>query len=200
MTKLKKLFMVLASATVLAFMLITPVITVFADTDESISEPPPAILEEEREEGNIKDLVNKFTEFMKAQYGDNYEYYYDRIIENWGSVEAYLLSFGEKLPEEQKNDWDIFVTWLGDYAPVWAPPLAVVVVIIVAVLGKKQFEKILEKVASKMVTPIIKELNLQSKAQVSTIHSQKVLLGNNPKFAATVAELETSERELTKNE
>lgn len=148
---------------------------------------------------SIDGIAESFNEYLKGKYGEEYALYYNRIIEQWGSIEAYLLAFGNKLPEERQNSWQKFVGWLSDYAPVWAVPLALVIVIVLAVVARKQFKKIIEKVVDERIAPIIKELNSQSKASVSMIHSQKKLLGNNAKFSETVAELETAEKEL-KNE
>ncbi|MDE6586124.1 MAG: hypothetical protein K2K80_05550 [Clostridia bacterium] len=226
MNKIKKLFIVALAVILFAFLCVGTALPVFAATDESgltnsteISgeveapevgelitddEQKPSTDETEapptEETDGLKDIVANFIEYLKKQYGEDYEYYYNQIIENWGSVEAYLLAFGGKLPDEYKTGWDKFVAWLGEYSVIWAPVLAVGIVVAVAILGKKQFEKIVEKIVTKMITPIVKELNLQSKAQAATIQGQKALLGNNPKFATTVTELEISERELKGNE
>ena len=147
-------------------------------------------------EGDLEGLADSFTEYLKIKYGTDYEFYYNQIIEQWGSIEGYLLSFGSKLPEEYQSSWDRFVEWLGKYATVWAPPLAILIVILVAVIGKKAFNKIIEKVVNIKMIPIVQELKAQSKATVSILHAQKALLGNSERFSTTVQELENSEKEL----
>ena len=140
--------------------------------------------------------ADNFLNYLKERYGDDYLYYYDKIIDNWGSVEAYLLSFGDKLPEEHKNAWQKFVGWLSEYSSVWAPAFAVAVVIIVAFIGKKQFNKIVDRIVKVKLQPIVGELNKQSSATVSILHAQKALLGTGERFADSVKELEKSEKEL----
>ena len=150
-------------------------------------------------ESDLEGLADSFKAYLKAKYGTDYEFYYNQIIEQWGSVEGYLLSFGTKLPEQYQSGWDKFVGWLGKYATVWAPTLAILIVILVAVIGKKAFNKLIEKVVNTKLKPIVQELNAQSKATISILQAQKVLLGNGEKFLNTVKELENSEKEL-KNE
>ena len=109
------------------------------------------------------------------------------------------MSFGDKLPDEYKSGWEKFVGWLADYSVVWAPALAVILVVLLAVIGKKQFNKLVEKIVNVKLSPIVKELNTQSDATVAIIHAQKALLGTNERFVETVKELEYSEKGL-KNE
>ncbi len=194
MTKIKTLIITILAVTLLLFVCAGAALTTYADVENT--ESGGEVSDEEQTDDGFKSVVDGFLSFMREQYGEDYEYYYNHIIEQWGSVEAYLLSFGEKLPEEYQNDWDIFVAWLGEYSVLWAPPLAVIVVLIVVLFGKRKFEKILEKIVVKMVKPIINELNTQSGAMVANLHALKSLLGSNPKFDETVKELEESEREL----
>ena len=86
--------------------------------------------------------------------------------------------------------------WLSEYSVVWAPALAVAIVILVALIGKRAFNSLVERIVNAKLAPIVKELNAQSKATVSIIHSQRALLGTNEKFAEVSAELENSEKEL----
>ncbi len=159
---------------------------------------------EETEDGKtdgrgLEELTEQFKDYLKERYGSDYENYYNAIIEQWGSVEGYLLSFGDKLNDEQRSAWDKFVGWLSDYASVWAPALAVVIVILAAIFGKRTLNKALKKTVDAKLSPVIKELNLQSSATASIIRAQRALLGNSEKFSGTVEELTEAEKEL-KNE
>lgn len=217
MNRIKKFFIAVLATVLIVVLCAGSAMSAFADTDGSVAdgtelsgEPLPdeegnapadeTQAPDEAETAGLKDVAAKFTQYLKDEYGEDYEYYYNQIIENWGSVEAYLLAFGGKLPDEYKSDWDKFVGWLSEYSVIWAPVLAVAIVIDVALIGKKQFEKIVEKIVIKVINPIVKELNLQSKAQVASLRGQKALLGNNPKFMETVTDLEISERELKGDE
>lgn len=157
----------------------------------------PVIEQVEDVQTGIENVADDFTAYLKERYGDDYQYYYDKIIENWGSVEAYLLSFGEKLPEEYKSGWDKFVGWLSEYSSVWAPAFAVVALIIAAVIGKKQFERIVKDCVDKKVAPIVSELNKQSKGIAAISTGTKALLPKSEKFNESAEQLESSARELT---
>lgn len=196
MTKIKT-----ALVTLLAAMLLIIICTgAMVKTNASAETvPPEQAVETETAENGIDEIALQFIEYLKTRYGSDYELYYNAIIDQWGSVEGYLLAFGDKLPEEHKTGWDKFVGWLGDYAPVWAAPLAVALLIIIAVVGKKTFNKIVDRIVNAKLSPVVNELNLQSNATVSLIHAQKALLGNNERFADTVEELTVAEKEL-KNE
>lgn len=155
-------------------------------------ENTPQNPDNEAEEGNdIQKLVDSFVAYLKDKYGEDYELYYNRIIEEWGSVEAYLLSLGENLPEEYKNGWEKFVAWLGEYASVWAPALAVVLVIIAALFGKKLVHRIAE-----LFKKLFQGSNQQSSALIAVIRAQKALMGTNEKFSENVKELEEAEKRL----
>lgn len=193
--RIKKLFAIILS--IILFVIIVyaviPTSVYAADNTQTI------ITEEELNVDNagIENVADGFINYLKERYGDEYDYYYGKIIDNWGSVEAYLLSFGEKLPEEHRTGWQKFVGWLDEYASVWAPALAVAVIIIVALIGKKQFNALVDRMVNAKLRPIVNELNVQSKAMVTIMHSQKALLGNGERFAGNVNELEESEKEIT---
>ncbi|MDE7329966.1 MAG: hypothetical protein K2N30_02560 [Clostridia bacterium] len=193
MTKFKTAIITLIVA-MLLILICTGATVTYAETAE-----PHAEITETVGESDIDEIAANFTDYLKARYGDEYELYYNAIIEKWGSIEGYLLAFGDKLPEKHKSGWQKFVGWLGEYSSVWAPALAVVLVIIVAIVGKKIFNKTIERIVKSKVAPIVSELNLQSNATVAMIHAQKALLGNNERFTESVEELTAAEKEL-KNE
>lgn len=196
MTKIKTALVTLLAAMLLIIICTGATVNAYASA-ETFS--PGQAEEAETEENGIDAIAVQFLDYLKSRYGSEYELYYNAIIDRWGSIEGYLLAFGDRLPEEQQTGWDKFVGWLGDYAPVWAAPLAVVLLIIITVIGKKTFNKIVDRIVNTKLSPVVKELNLQSNATVSLIHAQKALLGNNERFADTVEELTAAEKEL-KNE
>ncbi len=198
MTKMKTAIVTLLAAILLIVICTGAGFTVNAET-QTETLPPVQPEETETPENGIDDVAAQFVEYLKSRYGAEYELYYNAIIEQWGSIEGYLLAFGDKLPEEHKTGWDKFVGWLTEYAPVWAAPLAAVLLIIIAVAGKKTFNRIVDRIVNTKLSPVIKELNLQSNATVSLIRAQKALLGNNARFAGNVEELSAAEKEL-KNE
>ena len=164
------------------------------EPEEDSHATPPAETEEDTE---IENVAANFVEWLKATFGADYEYYYNQIIDNWGSIENYLLQFGEEnIPEEYQTGWNEFVAWLGEYSAVWAPVFAVAIVILVYIIGKKRLESIMKKVVDSKISAVGTEMNKQSKALTSIIRSQKAMFGTNEKFADNVKELDESEKEL----
>lgn len=162
---------------------------------DGAAENPPADMEMEVD---LEAVADKFKSYLMRLYGEDYGYYYDQIVAQWGSIEAYLLQFGqEHLTEEQQTGWNKFVGWLSDYSPVWAPVFALVTVIAVAVVGKKKFNEILAKAVNAKVDPIVAELNKQSSALAALMDSAKALLPKTGKFAENAEQLEKSAKELT---
>lgn len=163
------------------------------ETEEEMPATPPADTEEDTE---IENVAANFVEWLKATFGADYEYYYNQIIDNWGSVENYLLQFGENIPEEYQTGWNEFIAWITKYAVIWAPVLAVALIVLVWVVGKKVFASIVKKVVDSKISAVGLEMNKQSKALSSIIRSQKAMFGTNEKFADNVKELDESEKEL----
>lgn len=211
MSKIKRVFAILICAMLLIAVTTGLGVTVYAAEEvqsteqgaempgeaEINTEKPETTESEETDGSTIDSVAAKFIGYLKAKYGDDYEYYYNLIIEQWGSIEGYLLAFGSKLPDEYQSGWDKFVGWLKEYAPLWATPLAIAIVIIVAFIGKKAVNGAIERIVNKKLNPVVEELNRQSKAQIATVKSQKALLGGNVKFAQEIQELDEAAKELT---
>ena len=176
--------------------------------DETVTEPPQTETTEEptEEPGEGTDdtafdmaaLVEKFTAYLKDKYGAEYGQIYNGIIEQCGSIEAYLLQFGEEyIPEEYNAGWGDFVEWLGVNAPIWATALALACVIFIAVFGKKAFDKIVNKIVDAKVSVLSTELNKQSAAISAQMKALKTIMPTTEKGAAAVQELDEKEKELT---
>ena len=212
MTKFKSFLAVLIAAAVLIILFAGFGFT--AKAEELPDEPPTGQTEEVAPSDDT--ITERFIEYLKSKYGDDYEYYYNQIIEKWGSVETYLLSLGENFSEEQLTAWQEFVAWLGEYAPVWATILAVVLIVVVYKFGKRALTKILQKYVTSKFKPVnhyltaleekstrlensVKALSenaqIQMQSTAAIIKAQKALLGNE-KFADTVKLLEKAEEGL----
>ena len=160
--------------------------------DGETVEPPATDGTEDETAG----IIDRFIENLKAKYGDDYEYYLNAILEQWGSVEAYLLAQTDNLPEEFQTGYTDFINWLSEYAPVWAPCLAVALTIIGFIVGKKALNKMLARQVEARISPIEKELNKQSEAQAAQLKATRALLGTNEKFAEERKAAETAEKNL----
>lgn len=195
MSKRIKIILIMLLAATLVFFTAGGIM--FASAEEVTVPPEQEEVTDDEETGTIEDVAADFVGWLKDTFGEDYEKYYNNIITNWGSIEEYLLQFGEEnIPEQYQTGWQNFVKALGENAPFWAPILAVAIVIIVYLIGKKRFTAIIQKAVDGKTAAMGQELNKQSKALTSVIHSQKAMLGNNAKFADTVKDLDESEKEL----
>lgn len=168
--------------------------------------PPDMVAEEplapetptdgETDGDDITGIVDRFIANLKDKYGDDYEYYLNAILEQWGSVEAYLLSLTDNLPNELQTGYADFIGWLGEYASIWAPCLAVALVIIGFIVGKKALNTILNRIVEARIKPIEEELNKQSAAQAAQLKATRALLGTNEKFAEERKSAEDAEKKL----
>lgn len=173
--------------------------TIAAYAEETL--PPDTALEEQmpaedETEVGAEELVERFIANLKEKYGEDYEYYLNTILEQWGSVEAYLLSLTDNLPDEFQTGYNDFIQWLGEYASVWAPCLAVALVIIGFIVGKKALNTILNRIVEARIKPIQEELNKQSEAQVAQLKATRALLGTNEKFTEERTAAENAEKKL----
>ncbi len=200
MTKAQKLIvsLLLIAAILFAFFTFVPLALAEESPDGTVTEEPSEDVQEPpQESGEGQTLVDQFIQSLKDKYGADYERYYNFIIEQWGSVEEYLIAMGEDWPEEAQDSWNRFVAWLDRYAVIWVPILAIAMVIIVYFGGKKFIDKRIANAVDKKVTPVNAELNKQSAAQAAQMKAMRALLGKNEKFAEVAKELENREKELT---
>lgn len=166
--------------------------------EEEVVEPYSPDLEPKTELLSIDTLIG----LLKDKYGDDYERYYNAILDEWGSAEAYLLSLTENLPDQAKQGWTDFIGFISKYSPVWGSILAVAIIVVLIVLGRKAVDGVVKK---------FKELKDQGKQAVTVYNKQYralnaqstallQLLGQNPKFADIIKELEESIAEINKDE
>ena len=178
------------------FLVIFTAIPFVAYAEEAPEQGVVVVTEEEQGKSETEELVDRFIENLKAKYGEDYEYYLNAILEQWGSVEAYLLAQTDNLPDEFQTGYTDFIYWLGKYAPVWAPIMAVVLVIVGYIVGEKELNKMLARLVDARVSPIQNELNKQSEAQAAQLKATRALLGTNEKFAEERKTAEAAEKKL----
>lgn len=155
---------------------------------------------DDTEENGLQDLIDSFLVQLKEKYGDDYERYYNAILEEWGSVEAYLLSLAENgtIPDVAADGWTKFVIWLGEYAPIWGSILAVTALIIVIMFGKKALKKVtgfVTNTGSKFKT-LFAELNKMENVQIAQNRALEKLLGENQRYAEQRQDLEKTVEEI----
>lgn len=155
---------------------------------------------DEKGDNDLQVLVDGFLAGLKEKYGDKYETYYNTILEEWGSVEAYLLSLAENgtIPDVAADGWTKFVKWLGEYAPIWGSVLAVTALIIVIMFGKKALKKVtgfVTNTGSKFKT-LFAELNKMENVQIAQNRALEKLLGENQRYAEQRQDLEKTVEEI----
>lgn len=155
---------------------------------------------DEAEENGLQDLIDSFLVQLKEKYGDDYERYYNAILEEWGSIEAYLLSLAENgtISDVAADGWSKFVKWLGEYAPIWGSVLAVTALIIVIMFGKKALKKVtgfVTNTGSKFKT-LFAELNKMENVQIAQNRALEKLLGENQRYAEQRQDLEKTVEEI----
>ena len=138
--------------------------------------------EQDPDESEPSDAVQQFIEGLKEQYGQEWMTYYNAIIEEWGTVENYLMSLlPDDSPDVVKDAWLAFVAWTRDnwtiLAAVGATIAACAGVVLYVVLKRKA-----NAFMQKKFNNIYDEYNKQSAA----IKAQNAMLiamsGSNPRF------------------
>lgn len=71
-------------------------------------------------ENGTETITDSVRAYLQAIYGNDYEKYYNKIIENWGSVEKFLLNASENLPDEYRYKATELLTTVNAYIGVGA--------------------------------------------------------------------------------
>ena len=200
MKKFKTLVAVLAIVFCFAFFMGNAPVSVSAE--EVVKLPVEEITQPEDEETDdaLSGLVEGFLASLREKYGEDYQTYYNAILEKWGSVEEYLLSLANE-QDEAADGWIAFVNWLGEYAPIWGSILAVALLIIAILLGKKSLRKIADWVTGnsknfKNLYNAFNTLYLSTKAQNEALLK---LLGENERFQNEREALKKASEEIDRD-
>ncbi len=171
-----------------------PVFSCGAFAEQTNSEETNA--EEAEGETSSNALVDSFIAQLKAKYGDEYEKYYNAIIEKWGSIEAYLLDkISDETNDPVANSWRAVMEWLHEYSPIWASILAVAGIAVVFFGFRFALVKLLSWLDQKKNT-VYKSINTVFEAQHAQNRAILKLLGNNPNTADERAIIEEAQRKL----
>lgn len=201
----KKMIVVFLAAVLLLFGLSATCVYVSACAEETVQETPVEPQEpsdgqdgetDDGAQSGLQTLVDGFITQLKDKYGDQWQQYYDAIIAEWGTVEQYLLSLvPEDSPDVVKDGWQEFVSWLGEYSPIWGSILAAVLVIIVIVFGKKALNAL-----KNFFLSLFRSKNKEYQALTAQNEALLALLGENPKFEENRAALKASNKEMAKDD
>lgn len=180
--------------------------------DEPTEQETPAMGEiegdadkaDESEDNGSQSLVDGFLAQLKEKYGDEYETYYNAIIAEWGSIEAYLLSLADDgiIPDAAADGWKAFVHWLGEYWPIWATILAIIFLIIVIALGRKALNRVAAfvKLSGGKFKTLFSCVNKMYQADLAEMQALIKLLGENERFAEERKELQKAIEEIEKDD
>ena len=148
-------------------------------------------------------LAEEFIQTLKDRYGEQWETYYNAILDEWGTVEAFLLSaMPDGAPDVAKNGWNKFVDWTRENWVVIAAVSAVVLTVIVVLFGKKCVGLIVGffKKMFSLVGKLFSGVNLLYKNAKAQNDALLALMGNNPRFSAQRDALNATNEEMMKDE
>lgn len=148
-------------------------------------------------EDNTESVSDRVKAYLQSIYGDDYEKYYDKIIENWGSVENFLLNASENLPEEYRYKATELLTTINAYIGVGADAVLLICVGAYIIYRAKKNKKIAAdlktlKAGDNQIETAQLALIQNQRAQSAAL--QKLLPGE--KFESEVAALIESDKVL----
>lgn len=148
-------------------------------------------------------LAEEFIQTLKDRYGEQWETYYNAILDEWGTVEAFLLSaMPDGAPDVAKYSWNNFIDWTRENWVIIAAVGAAVLTVIVMLFGKKCVGMIVgffEKMFS-LVGKLFSGVNLLYKNAKAQNDALLALMGNNPRFSAQRDALNATNEEMMKDE
>lgn len=148
-------------------------------------------------------LAGEFIQALKDRYGEQWETYYNAILDEWGTVEAFLLSaMPDGAPDVAKDGWNKFVDWTRENWVIIAAVGAVVLTVIVVLFGKKCVGLVVGffKKMFSLVGKLFSGVNLLYKNAKAQNDALLALMGNNPRFSAQRDALNATNEEMMKDE
>lgn len=104
-------------------------------------------------------IYSAFIDYLKTQYGEEYESVYNQILAHYGSVEAWVQSFIDEndVPDVVSSSWAKINNWVKTYSIIWVPSVMGVFLLSVGVYFWRKDK------ATKMQIAEIKENNEELK-------------------------------------
>lgn len=148
-------------------------------------------------------LAEEFIQTLKDRYGEQWETYYNAILDEWGTVEAFLLSaMPDGAPDVAKDGWNKFVDWTRENWVIIAALGAIALTVIVVLFGKKCVGLVVGffKKMFSLVGKLFSGVNLLYKNAKAQNDALLALMGNNPRFSAQRDALNATNEEMMKDE
>lgn len=95
--------------------------------------------------GGVSDSVKQY---LMSVYGAEWETHYNQIIEQWGSIEKYLLSASENLPDEYKYKAQELILSAGGYVPLIAYCLLIIGAMAISIYQRIKNKRLAGEIAS----------------------------------------------------
>lgn len=170
-------------------------------TEDGVNEstPPETDTGEELPDVGSDTVSDSVKEYLKSIYGEDYERYYNQIIENWGSIEKFLLSASENLPESYKYRVQELLLKVAPYVAIAADTIMLLAAGFYIFYRAKKNKKVntdLEKVKAALNQTGTAELAIIESLQAQSQSLKRLLPGE--RFAAETAALTESEETLKK--
>lgn len=165
---------------------------------EQITEPPAQDIIDEEQTENESSLSQRVIEYLKAIYGADYETYYNKIVENWGSIEAYILNAADNLPEEIKYNTQRLLSNINVYIGVIADAVLFVGAGVYVFVRRSKNKKINNDLEALKAAQ-----NQSATADIAIIQAQKAqnealkALMPGAKFESSTAQLSACDKALT---
>lgn len=146
-------------------------------------------------------LAEEFIQTLKDRYGEQWETYYNAILDEWGTVEAFLLSaMPDGAPDVAKDGWTKFVDWTRENWVIIAALGAIALTVVF--FGKKCVGLVVGffKKMFSLVGKLFSGVNLLYKNAKAQNDALLALMGNNPRFSAQRDALNATNEEMMKDE
>lgn len=167
-------------------------------TEQTPPEESEEVTDETPEATEPESLTDSIIAYLKDVYGDDYQKYYDKIIEHWGSLEEYILNAADSLPEEFKYNVQQITAAVNTYIGVAANGLLLICAGIYIISRRKKNKKINADLEALKAAQ-----NQTATANIAIIQAQKAqneafkALMPGTKFEAATAQLCACDEALT---
>lgn len=103
---------------------------------------------EQTDEPTSDGVSDSVKQYLMSVYGAEWESHYNQIIEQWGSIEKYLLSASENLPDEYKYKAQELIMSAGGYVPLIAYCLLIIGAMAISIYQRIKNKRLAGEIAS----------------------------------------------------
>ncbi|MGN0807991.1 MAG: hypothetical protein ACI4MN_06065 [Candidatus Coproplasma sp.] len=154
---------------------------------------------EQTDEPTSNGVSDSVKQYLMSVYGAEWETHYNQIIEQWGSIEKYLLSASENLPDEYKYKAQELIVNAGGYVPIIAYCLLILGAIAFTIYQWRKNKKVARDLDS-----VKAGQNQELEGELAIMDGLKALftvlkeLTPGERFSSSRASLESAETKINK--